>query len=384
MSAVRISDRDAREALERLIGAETLARIEAPLDQATALPNAAYISDEFLRLENERLFARTWTLAGFAHRIPDPGDAVPVTVAGLPIVLLRNREGEIRAFHNVCRHRGARLVAQPCKGRPALTCPYHAWSYDLEGRLVARPHYHGPKQHERIKGGDAAQGLSPVRCGQWHDLIFVNNYLAPLTARLEGYDLAALRHAGCVTFEVAANWKLAYENYIEPYHVFAVHPRLIRFAPMEIREPSKTEGLLFHNEYRFPEAEAGRGQGLPYYPGLSEDLKQRGVWFQLFPALGIEIYPDQFTLLHVTPLGPERAREEIHIYLVGEAATSEEHREARQGVIDTWRDLNEEDVTILERLQEGRHSSGFDGGRLSPYWDEATRHFAHLVVEGIR
>ena len=393
MAALEYGNSAEGRTLERLLGPEALARIEGPIEEASALPNAAYTDEAFLALENERLFARTWMVAGFAHRIPDPGDALPVTVAGLPLVLVRNRDGAIRAFHNVCRHRGSRLVTAPCKGRPALTCPYHAWSYDLDGRLKARPHYHGPNEHDRIEDGDAELGLVPVRCDIWFDLIFVNlsgeappldQFLRPLTDRIEKYDLSALRHAGVVDFEVGANWKLAYENYIEPYHVFAVHPRLIRFAPMEVRRPSRAEGPLFVNEYIFPKAEGGRGEGLPHYPGLSEEGKRRGLWFHLFPSLALEIYPDQLAIFHVAPLGPERSREEIHVYLVGEAADAERHGAARQAVIDTWRDLNHEDVAILERLQEGRHSPGFDGGCLSPYWDQATLHFARHVVEGLR
>ena len=149
MSDLRNPDDEALGRLERLIGRDALERIEAPLEEAGALPNAAYTSDAFLELENERLFARGWTLAGCAHQIPGPGDGLPVTVAGLPLILLRNREGEIRAFHNVCRHRGAQILAEPCRGKPALTCPYHAWSYDLEGRLTARPHFHGHRRTRR-------------------------------------------------------------------------------------------------------------------------------------------------------------------------------------------------------------------------------------------
>jgi choline monooxygenase len=225
------------------------------------------------------------------------------------------------------------------------------------------------------------------------DLVFVNlsgdappldDYLAPMTGRLAGYDLGALRHAGSLSFEVAANWKLVHENYIEPYHVFNLHPRLAAFAPMEIRKPTETDGHCFHNEYFAPALEEGRGEGLPHYPGLPDGWDRRGLWFHLFPSLSLEIYADQLSVLHVTPLGPERSREAIHIYLVGAAAEAAAHRDARRKVFDTWRDLNHEDLGILERLQQGRHSPGFDGGALSPFWDEATLHFARLVVDGLR
>ena len=107
----------ANDALTRLIGAEALARLDAPLGEAAGMPNAAFTSEAFFALEQARLFARTWLLAGFAHEIPDPGDIVPVTVAGTPVILVRGADGGVRGFHNVCRHRGTRLVSEPCAGR---------------------------------------------------------------------------------------------------------------------------------------------------------------------------------------------------------------------------------------------------------------------------
>jgi choline monooxygenase len=380
--------------LADLLGAEALARVDEPIETATGLPNAAYTSEAFLELENERLFARTWVLAGFAHDLPDPGDAVPVSVAGKPVLLVRQKDGAVRAFHNVCRHRGARLLSEPCKGRSSLTCPYHAWRYTLDGKLAARPHFHGANKHDVIEGGDAELGLAPLRSGQWFDLIFVDlsgeappleEHLAPMTRRLAGYDLSVLRHAGHLTFEVEANWKLVHENFIEPYHVFAVHPGLLRFAPMDIRRPTAFEGPCFYNDYHYPAPEDGRGsEDLPHYPGLTGDLAQRGLWFHFFPSLDIELWTDQFAVFQVTPLSPGRTREDIHVYLIGEAAESEAYAEARQKVLDMWDGLNAEDITVLEMLQAGRHSPGFDGGRLSPYWDGAPHHFARLVADALR
>ena len=107
----------------------------------TCLPNACYTSKDWLALENERLFARTWVYAGCLDQVPEPGDVLPTTIAGSPIILLHDRDGEIRAFHNVCRHRGAVIVDEACKAQTVLTCPYHAWAYGLDGKLRSRPHF---------------------------------------------------------------------------------------------------------------------------------------------------------------------------------------------------------------------------------------------------
>ncbi|MEM7223364.1 MAG: aromatic ring-hydroxylating dioxygenase subunit alpha [Pseudomonadota bacterium] len=392
MSVVSLSDGRDDGALARLIGADAIARVRRPIEEAAGLPNIAYTSEDFLRLENERLFAQTWMPACQEAEIAKSGDVVPKVVAGLPIVVLRDKAGEVRAFHNVCPHRGTRLVSEPCQGRATITCPYHAWSFDLTGALRGRPHYHGGGKHDVVTEDGHDIGLTAIRCETWLGMVFVNlsgdapplsEYLKPLTDRLGGYDLSALRYAGSLSFEVGANWKLAYENYIEPYHVFALHPRLCAFVPMELRTPSDFEGPVLFNEYLYPAAEEGRGDGLPHYPNLPADYRNRGLWFHLFPSLCLEIYPDQLAVFLATPLGPGRCREDIHIYLVGEAADGERHQAERQAVFDTWHDLNGEDLAVLEKLQAGRHSPAFTGGRLSPYWDAAPLHFARLVVDAL-
>ena len=393
MSITPLSQVNGGQVLAELIGHEAIARIGRPLPEAAGLPNLAYTSAEFLRLENERLFAHSWVLAGLESDLAEPGDVLPCQAAGAPVILLRDRDGVLRAFHNVCPHRGTRLIDQRCSGRATLTCPYHAWSFELSGRLRARPHYHGGGKHDVVKPDAEAPGLAPVRVETWLGMIFVNlsgdappleQHLAPLLAELEGYDLTALRYAGSLSFEVGANWKLAYENYIEPYHVFALHPRLCAFVPMDLRRPSRFDGRLFANEYRYPVAEEGRGEGLPHYPGLPDGWDRRGLWFHLFPTISLEIYPDQLAVFLVTPLGSERCREDIHIYLIGDAADGPTYEAQRRAVFETWHDLNGEDLAILEKLQAGRHSPGFSGGRFSPYWDGASHHFARLVVDGLR
>ena len=229
-----------------------------------------------------------------------------------------------------------------------------------------------------------------VRCADWNGCIFVDlsgdaepldKWLKPLVKRTPGYDFTTLRWAGKLDFEVRANWKLVYENYMEGYHVFNVHPRLIRFAPMEVRWPGQWEGDLFYNDYVFPEIEAGRGANLPHYPGLSEADARRGLWFLAFPHFAAEVYPDQFTILASYPIAPGRTREELHVFLIGEGATSDAYAEPRAELMRMWDHLNREDLAVLELLQEGRRSPAYDGGRLSPHWEGPIHEFGRKVVE---
>ena len=141
---------------------------------ARGLPAAAYTDEAFWKLECDTLLSQHWVSAGFAHELADPGDVVPVSVAGKPVLLLRNQQDEIAAFHNVCRHRCLKLIDQARNVGKRIRCPYHAWAYDLDGRLCASPHFGGFKRH-RPDGFDPAEhGLQPVRVAVWHDWIFVN------------------------------------------------------------------------------------------------------------------------------------------------------------------------------------------------------------------
>jgi choline monooxygenase len=378
--------------VRKLLGEEGYAQVFAPIETASGLPNAAYWSPEWLALEQERVFRRSWVFAGAAAEIPREGDMKPVSVGGAPLVILRDRAGELRAFHNVCRHRGARLITEPCR-RPSITCPYHNWNYDLDGKIKIRPYFHGPDEVERFEeGGGEKLDLMPVRVASWQGCIFVNvsgdapplmEWLAPLLQRTAAYDFSAIRWAGKIDFQVKANWKLVYENYMEGYHVFAVHPRLLKFAPMKVRWSGEWEEHVFYNDYLFPEMEEGRGEGLPHYPNLSEEDKRRGLWFLCFPHFAAEVYPDQLTLLVSYPQAPDLTHEELHVFLIGDAATAEEYREPREAVLKMWGDLNREDLGMLELLQQGRLSPAYDGGRLSPHWEGPTHDFGRRIVEGI-
>lgn len=371
-----------------------LDRLEAPLGAATGLPNAAYVSDEFFGLEQRYLFRRSWVLAGRADEIRGHGDIKPVDAGGVPVILVRGEGGEIRAFQNVCRHRGMRLVDACQQARQSIVCPYHAWSYDLAGRLRRRPHFRGGGIHDVVACDDAGLELFEVPLAQWHHWLFVNvdGNMAPLDEhfrfldeKLAGYRIGAMAHAGALEFEIAANWKFVHENFIEPYHVFAAHPRLHTFVPMEERTPSFVEGHVLWNRYRFKHAQEGRGLGLPHFPDLDEEESaMQGIWFTVAPSFSIEIYPDHIAMFEVEPLAPDRSRERISIFLAPEAASGEQYARNRQAVFDMWEDLNREDIALLEGLQRGRAAPAYDGGVLSPYWDEAPRALARNLARTMR
>ena len=378
--------------IENTLSSEVLARIEAPTAEGSGLPNVCYTSADWLQLENERLFAKTWMLAGFCHEIPHPGDAHPITVAGLPLLLLRDHGSEVRVFHNVCQHRGAMLVNGDCILGERIVCPYHAWSYGLDGTLRSRPHFFGGGEHD-LSPGASAPDLVPVRHAIWNDLIFVDlsgeaaafgDHWAPFSERMRQYDFSSLRYAHTLDFDIKGNWKLVYENFCDPYHVERIHPRLNKYTPMSKRPAILTDRHWLYSTLPIDDPRMGRGEPtMPYYPGLDTEGQHTEWFYHLFPTTCFQLWPDQLSVFQLHPVAADRTIEHIHMYFVGDAATDPEFIEGRQSVYDMWHQLNTEDFTVVESMQVARNSPAFTGGVLSPYWDVATQHLARLLVDAI-
>lgn len=366
-------------------------RLDKPVDQGSALPNLAYTCEDFYALEQNTVFRGNWVFAGFLHRFEKVGDMQPCEVAGQPVVLVLAAPGEVRAFHNVCRHRGAQLVTEP-KNSSKFICPNHSWSYSLEGKLIARPHFHGGEKHDVNKAACHRADLMSIRSVTWHDWIFVNlsgdaedfeTAIEPITRHLDGYDFNALQYCESLEYDIAANWKLPIENFIEPYHVFSCHPWLNDFVGMDERVAPTFDGKILSCGYDFRETDPARGGSLPWFPNLPTEKQNRGDWYVLFPNFAFEIFPDQVDVFIVTPDGPKNCRETIALYFVGDGALADQYADARALVIKNWNDLNHEDIGIIERMQIGRASEGFDGGVLSPFWDPVQQHFAQLMTTAI-
>lgn len=386
-------------AAKTAVSEEVLARLDGPTDEVRGLPNEAFTSEEFLELERKRLFPRTWMFAGRASEIPEPGDARPVDVAGHPVVLVRGKDNQIRAFQNVCLHRGARLVTEPVHGAAALTCPYHAWSYKLDGTLRSRPHYHGPQKHEQEIGGDNdRECLIGVRSTTWHDWVLVNidgkampfdEYIAPVAAHFDAWGLAQFRYAHYDDFEFQCNWKLAVENFCDTYHVFKVHPELDRAYTQEDRSMAHPGGvhLLITNATVGPSRGLTLdpdGPGLPSIAGLPDGLMATQVTCNLFPNVTIVIAAGNLQFILFEPVAVDRCAMRMWYYFVGDAARVPEHETARNLVYDEWTSLNAEDEDVCRRMQEGRACIAYDGGHFAPFWDGGTVHFHKQVAQAIR
>ena len=362
--------------LESILGRDALAAFEAAGPVAQGLPAAAYTSEAFFALENDRLFPGAWVFVGFAHELARPGDAVPVSVAGMPVLLVRDAEHRVRAFHNVCRHRCLKLVDRPGSLGSRIRCPYHAWTYGLDGALHTTPYFGGRDPRAEPPGFDRQRhGLVAVRSATWHDWIFVNlsadappfdDFVAPLVKRLDGLDLGQLHHLVTIDLgDLAANWKLVIENFIEPYHVPFVHPKTTE-QPLADHYTINDPGCL------------GCAVDVSRTARRQDTLSADSRYLTLFPNFLFGLYlPDQVGVHLNVPLAPGLTRQRRAIYSLGpEPAPAD----LAEHLARLWREVHDEDREICERLQTGRASAAAGGGVLSPVWEDAVHSFQELVV----
>jgi len=348
------------------------------------LPGAAYISDEFRRLENCHLFSKSWVFVAFAHKLPKAGDVLPINVGDQPLFILRNEAQEIIAFHNVCRHRNLKLIDQPGNCGRLIRCPYHSWSYDLCGQLKNAPYFGGQSKQAPADFDPLENGLIQVQCEVWHDWIFINldddamsfeDFLQPILKHLGDNDITQYQPVTTVEFgAVKTNWKLLMENFIEPYHVQFVHknttsqPLLDHYPVIEDHCLGSAVDLTEEQQV------AAEGKGT---------LGVTSRYLTLFPnfVLGT-YYPDQLGVHLNIPLDAEATIQSRVIYLHNDANYSDEQI---QQLKDLWHSVHLEDHDMCERLQQGRHSAlAATGGVLSPCWETSVRKFQELVANAVR
>ena len=369
---------------------EEFDNVTRPVETALGLPNRAYTDEAFLGAERDRVLGPEWTAVAFAHDVPAPGDLFPATAAGQPLLLVRDVDHTVRVFHNVCRHRGTRLVDVPCRARKRIVCPYHAWTYGLDGALLATPNFSGPADHSHPSLEEGKQGLVEVRSGVWNHVVMVNlsgdavslrEWTGRLDRRWAEFDIADMAPGGSMTFDIRSNWKLVVENFLESYHLPVVHPALNAYSPLEDHELVIDE--VFMGQLSLHYAPVDGGNALPRFAGLSEARASSGEYLLLFPSLMVSITPDHFRATIVTPVLAGLTHQRWEFFFVGEESAAERFRAAREAVVDRVAAYTREDIAILEKLQAGRRSSGYDGGRFSPFHETTTHRFQTLIARAL-
>ncbi len=378
---------------------ERLAQVMRPAADAVGLPNVAYTSEEFLRFERDAVLARTWAAIAFTDTLPERPFARPVEFLGLPLLLVRDRHGTVRVFHNVCSHRGMKLLSAPMEVKGLITCRYHCWSYSASGELKATPHLGGVEQHHRQGFDNRAHGLKPVRSAIFLGMLFVNlsgdapdfeTHTAALRARAEalvGPAGWAQLHVGMsdasLSLTARCNWKLAVENYCEAYHLPWVHPELNSYSRLEDHYCFLGDDFAGQGSLAYRGSEIA-GIQLPRFPSWPSERTQVAEYPTLYPNVLLGFQADHVFAILLAPEASDRTREELRIFYVGDGAASETYRGCRAATLSAWRLVFEQDIPAVEQMQLGRASPGYDGGVFSPVMDAATHHFHAWMARRLR
>jgi len=372
-----------------------LAPVMTQVEKARGLPNAHYIDPLVFEEEKKAVLFANWSGVGFGKDVPEAGDAKPIDFLGMPLLLVRDRDGEIGVFQNTCRHRGMILVDEPRKIEGAIRCPYHSWCYDLKGKLRATPHVGGPGQnvHEDIKRD--ALGLIRVPHYVWHDVVFVNVdgnadpfdvVHADLMARWAEFD-QPLYHGGdssSFKLEVQTNWKLAVENYCESYHLPWVHPELNVYSRLEdhyhIDEKGKFSG---QGTLVYQQLKGDKGEVFPDYEGLDAKWDTAAEYITVYPNVLLGVHRDHFFSIVLEPKALDQTLEHVELYYTKPEVNDGAYDALKIKNAAQWKTVFSEDVFVVEGMQKGRHGVLFDGGKFSPAMDGPTHTFHHWVASNI-
>ena len=375
--------------------------VKNPIEKAHGLPNECYLNNDYLEFEKEKIFKNNWTMIGVASSVPNPGDAKPFNLLGIPILIVRNKENEVKVFHNVCSHRGFKLVDQECKLKNVIRCPYHSWSYDFNGKLTVTPHIGGLGKHE-VEGFDKNKSnLKEIKSNIWMDLIFINinsnakpfeDFIKPLEDRWSKFiskkDQKLIRHStdnGYFNMTVNSNWKFAIENYCESYHLPWIHPELNKVSNISDHYHIEDENLNFSGQGSNKYSQQFDGNiKFKCFPNWPTELSEKSEYVSLYPNVMLGIHIDHFYAFWLEPISNNQTKEHFELYYVGdESASSDEFKDIRKKNFAFWQEVMNEDVTAIEGMQNGRNSPAYNGGNFSPVMDTPTLMFHKWVATNL-
>src|SRR5882724_1592625 len=383
---------------------------QIPSPGAKSLPQKYFVSPEVFAKEQAEIFSKEWLLVGHQSQIPNAGDYIVQQVIGESLIVIRDKSGKIRGFFNVCRHRGTRLKEDACGHASAIQCPYHAWTYGLDGRLIGAPHM------DEVPGFDKANyPLHPVNVGLWEGFIFINlndgearlrseatarqrsgdfisleRWFAPLNGKFSHWNMSILRPAKRIEYDVHANWKLMFENYSECYHCPGVHPMLSKVSPYDSAENDLAEGPFLGGFMKINPGKSlsmsGNACALPIehdhppssgYGAASEHDKestQRVFYYSIFPNMLLSMHPEYLMVHQLWPQSPERTLIVCDWFFHPDAFDRKDFNP--DDAIEFWNMTNKQDWHVCELSQQGIASRAYEPGPYSAResipaaWDE--------------
>jgi glycine betaine catabolism A len=348
--------------------------VESYRQGARTMPRERYTSPEIFAEERERIFAKEWNCVGRSSNFTKPGDYTVRDIAGESLILVRDRGGELHAFFNVCRHRGTQLCKEHSgQFSETIQCPYHAWTYGLDGRLIGAPHMN------EVEGFDKKQyPLHEAAVEEWEGFVFVNiaekpkpfrDWFAPMLGRLSRFNLPGLKVGHRVRYEVNANWKLVFQNYSECLHCPMIHPELSVVLPYQSGANDLISGPFLggYMEIRAPNESAtltGKSCGRLLSDHIAGDDTMRAYYYTLMPNMALSIHPDYANFYLLTPVSVDKTIVETE-WMFSPANEGDPKFNPRDA-IDFWDVTNRQDWDICERSQKGIYSRRYEPGPYSP------------------
>ena len=335
------------------------------------LPPRYFVSPEIFAKEQDAIFSGQWVCVGHQSEIAKAGDYFVREAAGESLIIVRDKRGEIHGFFNVCRHRGTRLCEERSGHFSAIQCPYHAWTYGLDGKLICAPHM------DDVPGFVKANySLHAVNLALWEGFIFVNladsptpleEVFAPLAGKFTHWNLPKLRSAKRIEYDVRANWKLIFENYSECYHCPGVHPMLSKVSPYDSAENDVCEGPFLGGFMSITKGAgltmSGKACALPVGDIRSED-HARVFYYSIFPNMLLSLHPEYVMVHQLWPKSPERTLILCDWFFHPEAFDRGDFHP--NDAIDFWDMTNQQDWHVCELSQQGIASRAYKPGPYSP------------------
>jgi Rieske 2Fe-2S family protein len=373
-----------------ILTAAELASIRRPYRAARLLPRRVYHDAAIHEWERERFLRHDWIVVGREAEAPDGGTYFTADLDGEPLLVVRARDGRLRAFYNVCQHRGTAVVEEPCGKAVRFQCPYHAWIYDLEGNLIRA------KRTEDLEEFSLGEyGLNGVRLETWQGFVFVNldpdaaplaDQLGDLVERFARFDFAALRPARRITYDVAANWKFVAENYSECYHCPGLHPQLNKLTPYDVGAEYEPNGawqggwmeLVAGAETMALDGGMGSRRGRPAMAGMTALDERRIDYYIVWPTTFLSIHPDYLLVHSLTPDGPGRTKI-VCDFLFPESTMALPDFDPSDAIA-FWDLTNSQDWHVCELQQRGTASRSWVSGRYSNL-EESVHAFDQMVAD---
>ncbi|MEM1095491.1 MAG: aromatic ring-hydroxylating dioxygenase subunit alpha [Bacteroidota bacterium] len=343
-----------------------------PLERASTIPSAWYVDPQMHAFDRDAVLGTSWQYVAHANQLPAPRTFLTADVAGHPIVVVRDAEGAVRAFYNVCKHRGGPLATRPCGSAKMLQCQYHGWTYRLDGSLRGVPRFDRSELFDKRDFG-----LTPVELAEWQGLLFVRLQPGPLPGleallsgiaeRIAPIRLDDLQFHTRVTYDVACNWKVYVDNYLEGYHLPLVHPELCKVLDYRAY---RTETFRYYSLQHSPLRDGDSPYG---------EEAEAAFYYFVFPNIMLNIMGDRLQMNAVVPVAPGRTLVHFDYFY----ADLDKPGMAEQIASDMKfsDEVQLEDIEICEHVQRGLTSPAYDQGRFSVECEAGVHHFQGLLKE---